>query len=240
MDLKILSGQTINSEAELKYILNFLDKQGFGYFSSWEHHQRKIEDIISNANTLQVKYDDDFKRKLMNVNDYIAAKKQADEFFSKFNPDDKINELLNKFSIISDDTSSPPSYNYANNNDVIKWVNFRLKWNLKDEFSPGDRVYYYNLDKNYLKINYGENYEFKELYRLIYGEEIKDVSLNKIGDWIDIGKIEIKFFANGNANIKGDIQKFRDYYYKDIISKKYHHNVIARNGKVEIYKSKRE
>jgi hypothetical protein len=238
MDLKILSGQTINSEAELKYILNFLDSQGFGYFSSWEHHQRKIEDIISNANTLNINYDDKLKSDLIKNTNYIEAKKQADIYFSKFKPDDKIYELLNTFSIISDDSSKPPSYNYCDNNDIIKWVNFRLKCNVKDEFNPDRRVEYYNLDKNYLKINYSDNYEFKKLYALIYSEEIKDVSLNKIGEWIDIGKIEIKFFANGNANIKGDIQKFKEYYYNYIKKQKYSHLVIDYNKKREIYKSK--
>lgn len=239
MDLKILSGQTINSEDELKYIIDFLGSQGFGHVSEWDLHQRKIESIINKANILRVKYDDKFKRDLIYVRNYIEAKNTADEFFSQFKPDDKINELMNKFNIIVDDSCTPPSYNYANNNDVINWVNFRLKYNLKDEFGPNDKVMYYNLDKNYLKINYGENYDFKELYRLLYNEECKDFP-NKTGEWFDIGKIELKFFSNGNANIKGDLSPFRDYYYKYIRNKNYNHNIINYNKKIEIYKSKRD
>lgn len=239
MDLKILSGQTVNSEAELKYILDFLEKQGFGYFREWDHHQKKIEKIIRESNTLNVKYNSDFDREMMRLNDYIIVKQKSIEFFSKFNPIDKINELMTKFYIIEDDSCRPPSYSYPSNNDVIKWVQFRLKYNLKDEFEPSDYVKYYNLDKKILKIHYGEHNEFTQLYRLLYNEECKDFP-NKTGDWFDIGKLEIKFFANGNANIKGDLKPFTDYYYKYLLSKKYNHNIIVYNKKIEIYKTKRE
>ena len=44
----------ITTKAELKQVLKFLEEQGFGYIGEWDLHQKKINDIISKNNTLNI------------------------------------------------------------------------------------------------------------------------------------------------------------------------------------------
>lgn len=230
----------IKTKQELEKILDDLSEQGFGYFNRYDAHQRKIEKIINVNNKLNVSVDSEFKNNLQRVDDYVQAEKIAKEHFSKFKPDDKINELLKKFSIQYDDSAGIPS-NYADANEIIRWVEFRTKYNLKDEFDKGYNVQYYNLDKSFLKIYYNDNqYDFSTLYGLIYGKSCPDYDRKSIGVWIDLNPLELKIFANGYANIRGDIKKFKEYFYKTLKSERYGNSIIKYNDKIEIIKTVRD
>ena len=87
-------------------------------------------------------------------------------------------------------------------------------------------------------------YEFKNFYKLVFDEECVDFDQRKTGFWIKLGKIEIKLFQNGYANIKGDLKKLKEYYYQYIKSN--HHNntnIIKYNssdGQLEIIKGTKD
>ncbi len=79
----------------------------------------------------------------------------------------------------------------------------------------------YNLDKNFLKIGFHDSYwenehKFTELYKLIYGENPNEWSGKNMGDWQDLGKLKLKQFQNGSANIKGDIKIIREHLYAQL------------------------
>lgn len=229
----------IKTKEDLKKLLNYLYDQGFGYFSDWEHHQKKITHIINKNNTLNIKYDKKLDDEMNRLTDYDEIENQVKQYFLKFSPDDKIFELFERFNIQSDDSCSLPSNNYPDIKEIIKWNEFKNKYKLKDEYiNTGGFLSFavYNLDKNFLKIRFGdESYHFNTLYKLIFNEEPSDI--NKVyGEWQNIGKIEIKKFQNGYANIKGDIKKFKDYYYKYLTQKIYYHTIIIYNKKQEIFK----
>ena len=165
-------------------------------------------------------------------------KKKADEHFSKFNASDKITELINSFYIQSDDSASTPSRYSTEAKQIIECVNFKTKYNLTD-FEPGKTIEYFNLDKNQIKIRFGERMgrEFKKLYRLIFNEESKDFEENTTGVWQDLGKIQIKFFLKGGADIKGDLDIIKEYQYK-FISMPHRYIVVKYKNNVNIIKGK--
>ena len=233
----------IKTRKELETILKFLSEQGFGYFSDYEPHRRKIEHIINKNNTLNVDSSKDhkFRKQMMNLSDYDEAEKEAKTHFSKFKPDDKIYELLNNFYLQNDGVGKTPFgssrfFNISDNKEIILWVKFRTKYGLKDDqYRVGENFYVYNFDKNYIKFNVPEypDRNFKELYKLIMGEECLDFNNSLYGTWQDIGKMEIKFFQNGTANIKGGINKFKEYYINTL--KNYHnYNIIIKDKKQTI------
>jgi hypothetical protein len=233
--------EPIKTKEQLDEILKMLNDQGFGYFSDYEPHKKKIDHIISNANKLGIKHDSKLKYELIRMSDYTEIEKKANEYFSKFNPDDKIFELLNKFYMQTDDNRKVPYYNYPGNNDIVAWVNFKTKYGLKDEYIGSFDVY--NFDKSFIKIRFPEysNWEFENLYELVYGEKCGKFEEKKAyGEWQNIGKIEIKLFQNGYCNIKGDIVKLKEYYYK-YLKKNIHNNTIfIVNKKKEIIKKNEE
>lgn len=234
--------EPIKTHSDLKKLLKFLDEQGFGYHSEWEFHQKKINHIISKNNTLGVKYDEKIKDKLYKLEDYDEIDKEAKKYFSNFSVDDKIFEYIKTFRIIADDSCSTP-WKSPSDSDIIAWVDFKKKYNLKDEFGVSKTVNIYNLDKNFLKINFPQykTYEFEALYNYIFNEKCADFSDTKMtGVWQNLGKIEIKFFKKAGANIKGDLTKLKEYYFKELTEKVYYHMVIKYNGKVQVFKDTRE
>ena len=187
-------------------------------------------------------------KELKDLTDYDTIKKTAEKFFSKFNPDDKIFELINRILIQADDSVITPSDNYPNSNEIISWVEFKNKYNLKDEFGISKSVEYYNFDKKFIKISFYDYFsEFIELYNLIFGEEIKNFADSKYtkdaykyGQWQNVGKIEIKIYQNNTADLRGDLTKIKEYYYKYLIKKMYNSLIIKYNGKIQIIKANTE
>jgi len=231
----------IKTHSELKEILKSLDDQGFGYHTEWEAHNKKIDKLISKNNSLNIDYDKKIKEKLNKLDNYEEIESEIKKYFSGFNDDDKIYELLNKFYISSDISIITPSFNWPDTNQIREWFAFRKKLNLKDEFGTGNNVSYYNLDKNFLKIHYPSygSWDFKILYKLIFGEDPLEFSEKRAGIWTDLGKIEIKFFMKTGPNIKGDLTKLKNYYY-NILKKNRYNTIIKYNNKIEIIKDLRE
>jgi len=235
--------EDIKSYSDLKKILKSLENQGFGYMSDWELHNRKISDLVSKNNTYHIEYKNpELDKKLRNMDSYEEIDQELKKYFSKFNIDDKIYEYTQKFSLNEDSSARTPSWSSPSVREVIDWVNFKKKYNLKDEFGSNNPVSYYNLDKNYLKIRFPQysTYEFKNFYEKIFGEPCDDFDDKKAGTYQNIGKLEIKFFQKGGANIKGDLKKIKEYYYKYITKKIYWHTIIKYNGEVVIMKDTRE
>ena len=227
----------IKNRSDLGVLLKFLESQGFGHQSEYEFHGKKMDNILSSSNTLGVKYEDSFKTKIHNLNDYDEARKLAEQFFSKFGVDDKISEYLKTFYIKEDSLGKIPSFSRPSEKDILEWFKFKTKYDIKDEsvFDSYDSVYVYDLDKNMIKINFGSyrSWEFKRLYSLIFNEECIDFNDKIAGEWFNLGKIEIKFFSNGNAAIKGDLTKFKQHYYKHLKNEKWYSTIIFYNNKKE-------
>lgn len=213
----------IKTYKELEQIVDDIQKQGFGYINTYDLHNSKISNIKSNANILNVKFSDHDYNNDINTSttgdDYDTIIKKSKKFFSKFKPDDKIFEIISKISIVPDKVVKTP-YEQSKRKDVIEWIKFIKKYNIEDDeekFGRDNRVNYYDLDKSMIKIHYYDNKsdEIKSLYKLIYG---KEVEINEwkypYGEWINLGEIEIKIFQNDRANIKGNISKLKEYYYK--------------------------
>ena len=233
--------EPIKTHSDLKKLINFLDKQGFGYISEWELHRKKINHIINKNNTLGVKHDDKVRNTLYELEDYDEIDKEAKKFFSNFSVDDKILEYIKMFRVNSDASCSTPGSS-PDDKDIINWVNFKKKYNLKDEFGRLKNIDFYNLDKNYLKINFPKykDYEFKAFYKCIFGEECAEFNDKIPGTWQNLGKIEIKFFLKGGANIKGDLKKIKEYYFKELSDGIYRNLIIKYNGKMLIFKTQND
>ncbi len=245
----------IKNKEDLKKILKFLDNQGF-YISEGDYslNNSKINKIINKENILDVKIPDREKlfnelSKLDNYSDMIIA---ANNYFSKFKSEDKIKELIDFFYVQEDDRCNVPSSS-PSTKDIIEWFNFKTKYNLDDNYR--DNIYYYNLDKNILKLRFGDKTsEFQKLYKLLYNEDCNtmttsrygkdlkpnEVDYNKFGVWQNLGKIEIKFLQNGNVNLKGDLTELREYNYQHLLERNYGTHIIKYKGKTEIIKAKKE
>ena len=236
--------ESIKTKQELKRILKFLDDQGFGHISEYDLHDRKVNNIIYKENKLRVEYNrGKLDEELKGLTNYDDINNVVNNFFSKFNPDDKIFELIKKIYIQEDDRCQTPSYSYPSANDIIAWVTFKTKYNLKDEFNGSQYISYYNLDKNTIKITfYDRKSEISQLYELIFGEECKEFSISKkYGEWINLGKIDIKVYKNNYADLRGDITKIKEYNYKSLINDNHYGSIVIKyNGKVQIIKSKND
>lgn len=218
----------IKSEKDLQQVLDYLKDQGFYIHNSWDLHRHKVDKIYNDANTLGIDYPSSIKD-YYNEKNYEELEKKAKEYFSKFGVDDKINEFINKFYIQEDERIHSPSFTYPDKKEIINWIKFKNKYNIKDsDFRYSSYIHVYNLDKPYLKITFSERngWEFKRFYKLLFNEECNEFSDSNYGDWQNLSKIEIKIFKNGSANIKGDLDKIKEYYYKYLITKKYNNMVL--------------
>jgi hypothetical protein len=233
-----LSNLKIKSQSDLKQLLKFLEGQGFGYFSDWELHQKKVQNLINKNNTLHITYEKDLPSKFTKLEDYDTIDEEIKKYFSKFNVSDKIQEFTKTFYLQDDDSCQTP-YASPDAKSVIAWVEFKDRYNLKDEFGAGKQLDYYNLDKNFLKIYFPQykGWEFKSFYKTIFNEDCKEFEEKEIGKWQNLGKIEIKFFAKGTAAIKGDLKKIKESYYNYIVKNRYRNLIIKYNSKIEIIKA---
>ena len=228
-----LDFRNIKNEKELDQVFDIIRDQGFYISGKYEAHRNKLQSIISKANTLNVKVDQKFENEIYRMSDYVEAEKMAKEYFSKIKPDDKIKEYIDYYHVITDDAAKTPSLINPSSNEIINWVNFRIKYKLKDGvYQPESTIKIYNLDKKILKISYGKDYDFEQLYILLYGENPNSFS-SKNNGWMDLGKFELKVFANGNANIKGDLEPFMKYFLDYIRKMFYQISLVTYKGKTE-------
>lgn len=234
----------IQSLKDLDDLSDNIRKQGFGHIDTYKLHTNKIQSIKTKANKLNI---DDRKNidNLFNNKDlYDDIENKLNDYYSKFNNDDKIKELLNSFYIMSDSTGITPSRN-STKNEIIEWYDFKTKHNidLETELNFGTSTYvsYYDLDKSYLKLNYNKKYyEFNDLYFLLYDktpiEELKYSENSSV--WKNLGEIEIKLFLNNSMNVKGNITKLKNYFYNDLINTKNMSKIIKYNKKIDIITEK--
>lgn len=246
VDKEIKKLPIIKTREQLNMVLKGLDDQGFlSYASDWKAHDRKIETIIRKNNTLGIdekKFKGELTEKVEKLTNYSEIEKIVSSYFTKFKPDDKINELLDNFYLSPDVVVRQPSTSYPDRNEIIAWVKFKRKYGIKGEPNFNWNVSLYNLDKNFVKVNISSDYwvtegRFTELYELIYGEVPKGWSAKNKGDWQDLGKIEVKLFQNGTMNIKGDIKDLKKRLY-DNISR--YDTIIIYNKKKEIFEKRKD
>lgn len=236
----------IKNKEDLKKIVKFLEEQGFNLReSSYSLNNDKITKIIINSNKLNLEIDGNEREKLFTqlskIENYSDMITTADAYFSRFSSDDKIYEVLQWFYIQADEQGSVPSHYSPSPKEIVEWFNFKTKYNINDN-DFYDSVSYYNFDKNILKISFSDtkSWEFDKIYKLIFGEDIKPYRKNSTGDWQDLGKIQIKFFLKGSANIKGDLTILKEYLYKKLIKRIYNNYIIKYNGKTEVFKKTKE
>jgi len=226
----------IKTKQELDQIVDYLKKQKYVpyqdhdrtiYLDSDYMHKAKIINMIDKANTLELSdikiKKDDFVRALTRETDYTEIGKKIDNYFSAYNPNDKIYELINKFWLKATDSGTPPSFTNPRKNDIIAWCKFKAKWNLNDSIIVnGNPIKIYNLDSKSIRLYYSEDNlgGIKKLYKLIYNEESLDFD-KTYGVFLNMGQIEIKIYQNGTAELRGNLTKLKDVYYKNIKDKTY-------------------
>jgi len=235
----------INSEKDLDTIFSALYDQGFGYVQNQDRfHKNKIEKLIQKYNTLRVDVPQSFYSDSYKIKNYSEADNVISSHFSKIKPDDKIFELIKSiFSLKFDDRAKLPQLENDNIIEVIEWFKFKERYNLNDKDFKSyihtrsyTNVDVYNFDKKFIKISFGKDSgQFETFYNLIFNEKCKEVE-NKVGAWQDLGKIEIKQFLNGTANIRGDIDKIKEYYYNELITHTFYNNlyIIYYNKNIKI------
>lgn len=210
----------IKSKKQLDEIFDDLYSQGFGYLQSYKAHDNKINKIISDNNKLNIDYSDHQLKKLIyDIDSYDEINNIINEYFSKFNSDDKIIELLNTFYLVPDSVVTVPDRRWPDRKDIFNWVKFRKKWNIKEEPNVNWNFKLYNLDKSYVKVNDGgrATYQLDTLYELLYGKKpTRKIDDKDYGSWQYLGEIEVKLFKNGSINIKGNIKKLKEFLYKQI------------------------
>jgi len=220
----------IKNEKELKEYISVLYDEGFGYINEYEFHNKKIDHIIRKENKLNIELKgSELKDLIKNEKDYEKIHTICRNYFSKFNSDDKIFELANRFSLIENDSVSAP-YSSPSFSEIKKYVDFREKYGCP-ELHPVTRIYYYDLDKNILKLRFGEyfdRYKFETLYELVYNKKALEFS-NKISDYQNIGEIDIKLYSNGNADFKGNLKPLKDKYYSYFKTKVNHNYILIYN-----------
>lgn len=226
--------KNIKNQSELKKILDSLYEQGFGYINEYTAHNSKVNKIINKSNTYNIELKNVTTNKLYSMTDYNDIKIESDKLFSNFGANHKISEIISKFYLRPTLECRYPS-SYPNDEEVISWYNMKLKFNLKDEYESNNYISYYDLDKPTIKIHFNNVSTFRELYKLILNTDCPDFNL-KDGGWKDLGIIKIKNFDNGNADITGNISKFVEEYYKELLTHKYSTNIIKYHNKIEIYK----
>lgn len=233
--------RNIKNQDELDVIFKSLSDQGFGYMSTYKIHNDKIKHIINKANKYDIESNKHSREtsELYKLKNYNDIESQAEKIFSKWSPDDKINEYLNMFGVISTIEVQYPSSN-PSDKELIRWFKFKLKFKLKDsDFSSWERVYYYDLDKKTIKITFGDNkWDFRRMYTLLYKKECPEFSNKPIGVWVDLDNIQIKFYVNGNAELSGDVESYKKYQYEYLKNQTYATNIIKYNNKMEIFFNK--
>jgi len=217
----------IKSRTDLKEIFDSLYDQGFGYFKEYEAHNSKVDKIIHEANTQQIKEFEESKLRdrLQKMNNYEEIKEETITHFAKYSPEDKIKELMDKFYIHANEYASVPSYTRPSDVSIIAWHQFKRKFGLTDKNINEYATYkYYDLDKN-LKINFSGTYEFRKLCELVNGTMPPEIE-TKSSDWKNLGDFQVRIFNNGNAELKGNIDKFRERYFNILTKDKHSENKI--------------
>lgn len=232
----------IKTRAQLKMVIDGLSEQGFGYYvGDWKAHEYKVNNLIHKNNTLGIeenKFKSELNELVSDMTNYDEIDKTIKKFFQRFKPDDKIKELLNHYYLKPEASCIKPSHSSASKKEITDWVKFKRRYNIKGEPDFDWSADVYNLDKNFIKVNdYDSKYDFEKLYKLLFNEEPNDFSLKNLGDWQDLGKIQIKVFANGSINIKGDLDQLKSYLYKEIRN---FDCIIYYNNKREIRERRRD
>jgi hypothetical protein len=235
----------IKNKQELKELVDSLEQQKFTpYYEHYEKrvridadymHTAKVKDMIIKGNIHGIeKYGEyELNKILEKETDYAVIQKKIKEFFSKFNPENKIKELVGSFTFLSVDIGNPPSNWSPSKKDIIEWYQFKKKWNLKDDKIQREKVIIYNFDDKKIRINsYGHVDSFLKLYEYVYGKKPLDIRWNSYGIPQNIGDIEIKIFQNDNIEIRGDIDKLKKLFYNKIEDSG-EQMVIFYNGKRE-------
>jgi hypothetical protein len=230
----------IRTEEDLALILKFLEDQGFGYIQKSKLIDSKVDKIIRDANKLNIKnVNSDLEYKIKYLRNFDEMEKIAKEYFSKYDTNYKLKELLTKFYIQPNESAKTPWSDSSTIKDIISWVKFKTKHNITaDEHKLGSykTVEYFNLDKPSIKIRFNDDdsQDFNTLYKLIYNEDCDKNYQEITGTWYNLGKIEIKFYLNNTIEMKGDLEKFKEYYYKIITEKIYSTLIIKYKEKTEI------
>ena len=224
----IIDFRNIKNMKELTVILDSLHDQGFGYFNKHNAHKTKIDKLVIKRNTLNIeesKYRSEIDN-LKNLKDYNEIQNKINDIFSKWSSDDKIMEYINTFTITPIGVGKTPDTTHTKDKIIIEWYKFKKRYNLKDDFEPNATVKFYNLDKKTIKINFGTNYKFEQFYKLLYNEDCPNLDKIYIGDWVDLGKIKMKKYQNGNVELDGDLVSYKEYFYKYLVNARWHKNVI--------------
>jgi len=237
----------IKNYKDLEKLDDIIGEQGFGYIDKYKMHERKIYNIISNANKHNINYNEYSIKKLIEDqyhDDYDKIKKIIEKFFTKFNINDKLTELLNSMYMVSNTMSTPSSWE-RDRKDIENWWNFKKKYKITDnkKFGTSEYVSIYDFDKKFLKVHFNNSENIiKQIYKIIFNKDPKyDNYRFPVGIWLDLGEIEIKVFQNNTANIKGNIQKFKDHYLENSRKGKMHETVIIMKDKKQeiVYKKTR-
>jgi hypothetical protein len=227
----------IKTTDELNKIIDELSEQGFSGINRYELELRKKEDIIRKANTHNIsKYsNDELKNDFNRTKSFEEMENIAKEYFSKFSSKNKLNEYLDMFDIIENDQGQKPSkYDYEKGTDrsIKKWEDFKNKWGIPDIGDYNARVYIYDLNKNYIKVRFPNlsSWDFKQLYNMVFNEEAVLFNERETGNYQNIGKLELKFYSNGNVDIKGSGLNTLKKLYKNYIPTKHYINSVILYG----------
>lgn len=248
----MISGKTdidfrhIKNENELKIILNSLRDQGFGSFDDYKAHNYKIDRMINYANKFNIEQSKyrQYTENLYNLKDYTEIENKLQSIFSNYSEIDKIKEYLDIFSIRPNIELKLPDVNtYQQEDNIIQWIKFKNKLNLKDNnFIPGKTIKYYDLDKKTIKISfvrdYTQPYKFQKFYELLFNKKLRndkdydEILRTNVGIWLDLDEIQFKTYQNGTAEIGGNISQLKQLYYEKISKNTYYnYNIIIYNNK---------
>lgn len=249
----------IKNKKDLEELSNALSDQGFGYMSDSEMHNKKVEHIINQANKLGISeyQKEELERKLNALDDYDEMKRVSEEHFSKYKPENKIAEYIKSYHIQATDNGKTPEQKSPSDSSIRNWIAFRDEYLLGNTIrKPDMTIEVYNLDKNIYKIRFAEldmshsTNDFERLYKLVYGKDCPDIREKirtekwnefKYGEWINLGEIEIKFFKNGYADIKGNLEKIKPYFIEYIKDHSYWYcSVIISNKQKTIIKASKK
>jgi len=228
--------KTVKSKSELKAIFMSLDSQGFGYYyrDAEQMIERKVNKIIQNANIHGLKIDGyDFTKKLDlgKLDKFADIEKAVKKYFSKFNANDKMNEVLNRIYCRDCKEFRPwktdPENKQIEFNKAFK--EFKLTW--KQAIEKDENFYsIYDLSKSFVKINYSDKNAIEYIFENVFNIENFKLPYY-IHEKYEYGKnytlngLTFTFYQNGNLKLSHkeistfkkmlkDSEKYAGRYYK--------------------------
>lgn len=215
----------LTSISSVKKLIVDLGKQGFtSHYLEHEFICSKMDFLIKQANKLSLSVDHNNlieKLQLKKIDAFQEMETRLAEYFSQFSQQDKIFELMGSAypcRIAQISVPSAPFGEYA----MERYKKELKKYNIREipTKTDGEPIAYFNVyslmpGKKIKIVLNGRTETLNRLIQLVYGKQV-DITINE--------------YRNGNADLKGDVEKLRQCYIKYLTTNRHYCVLITETG----------